>query len=165
LTLNGPGVTIVGTGVPSPPNREASMKALPASLFVALLGCGPAGKHDVTARLPSGTFLITAEQIEKTGARTAWQVLKRNAPMLQTSDDRNGRPAQLGRRGRTSFLLDDAPAILLDGVRVPDFRALDDIDAQSILTIYIYDGIEGTTYYGTNSGSGVIVIRTKDGHS
>jgi len=141
------------------------MKTLPASLFVALLGCGPAIEHDATARLPSGTFLITAEQIEKTGARTAWQVLKQSAPMLQTSDDRNGRPAQLGRRGRTSFLLDDAPAILLDGVRVPDFRALDDIDAQSILTIYIYDGIEGTTYYGTNSGSGVIVIRTKDGRT
>ncbi len=141
------------------------MKALPASLVVALVGCGPAVKHDVTARQPSGTFLITAEQIEKTGARTAWQVLKQSAPMLQTSDDRNGRPAQLGRRGRTSFLLDDAPTILLDGVRIPDFRALDDIDAQSIFTIYIYDGIEGTTYYGTNSGSGVIVIKTKAGQS
>jgi len=141
------------------------MKALPAALVVALVGCGPAVKHDVTARQPSGTFLITAEQIEKTGARTAWQVLKQSAPMLQTSDDRNGRPAQLGRRGRTSFLLDDAPTILLDGVRIPDFRALDDIDAQSIFTIYIYDGIEGTTYYGTNSGSGVIVIKTKAGQS
>jgi len=141
------------------------MKALHASLVVALVGCGPAVKHDVTARQPSGTFLITAEQIEKTGARTAWQVLKQSAPMLQTSDDRNGRPAQLGRRGRTSFLLDDAPTILLDGVRIPDFRALDDIDAQSIFTIYIYDGIEGTTYYGTNSGSGVIVIKTKAGQS
>ncbi len=141
------------------------MKALPASLVVALVACGPAVKHDVTARQPSGTFLITAEQIEKTGARTAWQVLKQSAPMLQTSDDRNGRPAQLGRRGRTSFLLDDAPTILLDGVRIPDFRALDDIDAQSIFTIYIYDGIEGTTYYGTNSGSGVIVIKTKAGQS
>jgi outer membrane cobalamin receptor len=141
------------------------MKALPASLVVALVGCGPAVKHDVADHQPSGTFLITAEQIEKTGARTAWQVLKQSAPMLQTSDDRNGRPAKLGRRGRTSFLLDDAPAILLDGVRVPDFRALDDIDAQSIFTIYIYDGIEGTTYYGTNSGSGVIVIKTKAGQS
>jgi len=141
------------------------MQALPASLVVALVGCGPAVKHDVTARQPSGTFLITAEQIEKTGARTAWQVLKQSAPMLQTSDDRNGRPAQLGRRGRTSFLLDDAPTILLDGVRIPDFRALDDIDAQSIFTIYIYCGIEGTTYYGTNSGSGVIVIKTKAGQS
>ena len=53
----------------------------------------------------------------------------------------------------------------MDGVRLPDFRVLDDIDAQSIFTIYIYDGIEGTTYYGTNSGTGAIVIKTKDGQS
>jgi hypothetical protein len=39
-----------------------------------------------------------------------------------------------------------ALTVLLDGVRIPDFRALDDIDAQSILVIYIYNGIEGTTY-------------------
>src|SRR5207248_1053700 len=106
-----------------------------------LVGCGPGLHKDTDARVPAGTFLITSEQIEKSGARTAWQVLKRSAPMLQTSDDRNGRPAKLGRRGRATFVLDDAPTILIDGVRIPDFRALDDIDAQSILTIYIYDGI------------------------
>jgi hypothetical protein len=141
------------------------MKALTASLVAVSLGCGPAVKSTDTLSTPPGAFLITAEQIQKTGARTAWQVLKQSAPMFQTSEDRNGRPAKLGRRGRASFLLDDAPAILLDGVRLPDFRTLDDIDAPSILSIYIYDGIEGTTYYGTNSGSGVIVIKTKSGQS
>ena len=115
--------------------------------------------------VPPGTFTITAEQIERSGARTAWQVLKQHAPMLEAREDRNGRPASLGRRGRASLSLDDSPAILVDGVRIPDFRALDDIDAQSILAIYIYDGIEGTTYYGTNSVSGVILIKTKDGRS
>ena len=139
------------------------MKALTASFVVLALGCGPAAQRATHSDLPPGAFLITAEQIGKSGARTAWQVLKQSAPMLQTSEDRNGRPAKLGRRGRTSFLLDDAPAILLDGVRIPDFRVLDDIDAPSISTIYIYDGIEGTTYYGTNSGSGVILIKTKAG--
>jgi hypothetical protein len=141
------------------------MKALTASLLALSLGCGQAAKNTDSKLNPPGTFLITAEQIEKSGARTAWQALKQNAPMFQTAEDRNGRPAKLGRRGRTSFLLDDAPTVMLDGVRIPDFRTLDDIDAQSILTIYIYDGIEGTTYYGTNSGSGVIVIKTKDGQS
>jgi len=141
------------------------MKALTASLVVAVLGCGPATQRATHSDLPPGTFTITAEQIEKSGARTAWQVLKQRAPMLQTGEDRNGRPSKIGRRGRASFLLDEAPMVLVDGVRLPDFRSLDDIDAQSILTIYIYDGIEGTTYYGTNSGSGVILIKTKDGQS
>jgi len=139
------------------------MKALLLSLAVALVGCGPAANQNADTVASPGTFLITAEQIEKSGANTAWQVLKQHAPMLTMQEDRNGRPQSMGRRGRSSFLLDEAPMVLLDGVRVPDFHALDAIDARSILTILIYDGVEGTTYYGTNAVSGVIVIKTKDG--
>ena len=140
------------------------MKALLLSLTVALAGCGPAIHRNTDTATAPGTFLITAEQIEKSGAQTAWQALKRGAPMLTLQEDRNGRPQSMGRRGRSSFLLDEAPLVMLDGVRVPDFHALDAIDAQSILTILIYDGVEGTTYYGTDAVSGVIVIKTKDGH-
>jgi len=139
------------------------MKALPASLLVALLGCGPAVHQSASSPAAPGTFLITAEQIEKSGAHTAWQVLRQEAPMLQLNEDRNGRPASMGRRGRSSFLLNEAPVIMLDGVRVPDFHALETIEAQSIFTILIYDGIEGTTYYGTDAVNGVVVIKTKDG--
>src|SRR5437773_8246526 len=80
------------------------MKALPMLLLLAVLACGPATKHTTANPPPAGTFLITAEQIEKSGAHTAWQVLKQNAPMLALREDRNGRPASMGRRGRTSFL-------------------------------------------------------------
>ena len=139
------------------------MKAVHASLMVALLGCGPGIPSTASERLAPGTYLITAEQIEKSGAQTAWQVLKQGAPMLTMREDRNGRPMSMGRRGRSSFLLDEAPMILLDGVRMPDFHSLDAIDAQSIFTILIYDGVEGTTYYGTDAVSGVISIKTKDG--
>ena len=141
------------------------MKALPASLLLAVLGCGHATKHGVANPLPPGQFLITAEQIEKSGAHTAWQVLKQNAPMLSLREDSNGRPASMGRRGRSSFLLDEAPMIMLDGVRVPDYHALESMDAQSIFSILIYDGVEGTTYYGTGAVSGVIVITSKSGQS
>src|SRR2546422_8873614 len=82
---------------------------------------------------------------------------------LTLRDTRGGRPASAGRRGRSSVVLQDAPLVVLDGVRLTDFRALDGIPAATILTIAIYNGIEGTTYYGTNAVSGVIVIRTKDG--
>jgi outer membrane cobalamin receptor len=139
------------------------MKALPASLLVALFGCGPAVHQSASSAPAPGTFLITAEQIEKSGAHNAWQVLRQEAPMLQLNEDRNGRPASIGRRGRSTFLLSEAPVIMLDGVRVPDFHALDTIEAQSIFAILIYDGVEGTTYYGTDAVSGVIVIKTKDG--
>ncbi len=139
------------------------MKALPAWLVVTALSCGPAMNQNANQLAAPGTYLITAEQIEKSGASTAWQVLRQHAPMLTMREDGNGRPQSMGRRGRSSFLLDEAPMILLDGVRVPDFHALDTIEAHAILTILIYDGVEGTTYYGTDAVSGVIVIKTKDG--
>ena len=141
------------------------MKASHAALAALLLGCGPAVQKETPLGLPPGTFLITAEQIEKSGANTAWQVLKQHAPMLTMREDRNGHPVSIGRRGRSSLVLDEAPVILLDGVRVPDFHALDMIEAQSILLILIYDGVEGTTYYGTDAVSGVVLIKTKDGQS
>jgi outer membrane cobalamin receptor len=139
------------------------MKALTASVLVVLLGCGPSINQSGALAAP-GTYLITAEQIEKSGAHTAWQVLRERAPMLTLREDRNGRPASMGRRGRSSFLLDEAPMIMLDGVRVPDFHSLESIEATTIFTILIYDGVEGTTYYGTDAVSGVVVIKTKDGH-
>lgn len=140
------------------------MKALTASFLLGLLGCGPALRtQEAPPGLPPGSFVITATQIQGTGARTAWQVLRQSAPMLQAVEDENGRPAKLTRRGRSSFLLDDPPMIVLDEVRVLDFRTLDAIEAESIHAIFILDGIEGTTYYGTNSVSGVILIKTKDG--
>jgi outer membrane cobalamin receptor len=137
------------------------MKALIALPVVALLACGPGMKGGTTS--PSGTFLITSEQIEKSGAQNAWQVLQRSAPMLQTQNDKDGRPGKLTRRGRSSLLLDDAPAVLIDGVRIPDFRNLETVTAGSIREIAILDGVEATTYYGTNAGSGVILIKTKNG--
>lgn len=139
------------------------MKALLPLLLGILLNCGQAVNQNANQLAAPGTFLITAEEIEKSGASTAWQVLRQHAPMLTMREDGNGRPQSMGRRGRSSFLLDEAPMILLDGVRVPDFHALDTIEAHAILTILIYDGVEGTTYYGTDAVSGVIVIKTKDG--
>jgi outer membrane cobalamin receptor len=121
-------------------------------LLLAVLGCSQRSRTANTLAAP-GTFLITAEEIEKSGARAAWQVLKQRAPMLSMQEDRNGRLQSTGRRGRSSFVL--------DGVRVADFDALDTIEAQSISTILIYDGVEGTTYYGTDAVSGL--IQTKEG--
>ncbi|MGE5760300.1 MAG: TonB-dependent receptor [Gemmatimonadota bacterium] len=111
----------------------------------------------------TGDRLITAEQIERSGSHSAWEVLKHEAPMLTLEEDRNGQPVQLRWRGRSSVYLDDAPVVVLDGVRVADWRVLAQVPAGQIESIHILTGIEGTTYYGTNAVSGVIEIRTKRG--
>jgi outer membrane cobalamin receptor len=131
-------------------------------LLLAAGGCGPAIPRP--EHLPGAGRLITLEQIERSGGRNAWDVLKREAPMLLFGEDRQGRPTRLGRRGRASILLDDSPMIFVDGIRLSEVRGLADIPASSLFSIWILTGIEGTTYYGTDAVSGVIVIRTQDGH-
>ena len=111
----------------------------------------------------NGSRLITAEQIERSGSHNAWEVLKHEAPMLTLEEDRNGRPVRMQWHGRSSIYLEDAPVVVLDGVRVPDWKVLSQIPAGQIQSINILSGIEGTTYYGTNAVSGVIEIRTKTG--
>jgi len=108
-------------------------------------------------------ILITEERIARSGALNAWEALKRLAPQFRYGEKRDGRPTSLERRGRSSILLDDAPRVFVDGADVVDFRSLTQIPASTILSIEILGGIEGTTYYGSNAVSGVILIRTKNG--
>jgi outer membrane cobalamin receptor len=142
------------------PAHRITIAAAVASVLLALLACSRAatGHHEMAQ---PGWVLITAEQIERSGGHTAWEVLQREAPMLTLREDRNGRPARMGRRGRSTIYLDEAPVIVLDGVKIGDWRSLDQIPADAIFSIRILTGIEGTTYYGTDAVSGVILIRTK----
>ena len=111
----------------------------------------------------TGGLVITADRIERSGSKNAWEVLKHEAPMLTLEEDRNGNPVRIRWHGRSSIYLEDAPVVVLDGVRSADWRILAQIPAGQIQTINIMSGIEGTTYYGTNAASGVIEIHTKRG--
>jgi outer membrane cobalamin receptor len=107
--------------------------------------------------------VLTEEQIARCGASTAWDVLKRLAPQFSFGEDRNGQPRRLERRGRSSILLNDAPLVFVDGTEMSDFRSLIQIAASTLESIEILGAIDGTTYYGSNAVSGVILIHTKNG--
>jgi len=125
------------------------------------LGCSHATANRThTASNPNG-LVITAAQIERSGSKNAWEVLKHDAPMLTLEEDRNGNPARIHWHGRSSIYLEDAPVVVLDGVRASDWKVLSQVPAGQIETIHILSGIEGTTFYGTNAESGVIEIQTK----
>lgn len=127
-----------------------------------LAGCARAARQQAPAPKPTGIY-IDQEHIRRSGGATAWDVLKREAPVMTFQDDRNGKPARFGRRGRASIILEDAPLVVLDGVRLSDFRALADIPADTLFDIWVLNGIDGTTYYGTDAVAGVVVIRTRTG--
>lgn len=104
--------------------------------------------------------LITAATIEKSGAQSVWEALQRTIPFY--SFESNG---QIRHRGRTSMVLPDQPLIVLDGITLTDFSILTGMPASDVWLIEVVDGVDATTYYGTNAGQGAIRIYTKTSES
>lgn len=135
---------------------------VPLSLALMVAACSRAPSPSRYASPHSG-HVITHDMIAKSGSRTAWDALRRHAPYMSFSEDRRGQPTSLSRRGRSSFVLSDAPMVLVDNVKVGDYRLLKQMPAKEIESIRILSSIDGTTYYGTNAVGGVIEIHTKVG--
>ena len=85
------------------------------------------------------------------------------APELALQEAQNGTPGRITRRGTASLYRPPQPVLVIDGVRTSDITLLANILAENIASIRILSGIDGTTYYGTDSVSGVIYIYTKGG--
>lgn len=139
----------------------------PAGSFVLatsllFFGCSHATRHQHAATKPMGLF-IDEDRIQRSGGATAWDVLKREAPIMTFRENRYGQPARFGRRGRASIVLDDSPLVFVDGVRMTDFHVLADLPAGTLRDIWVLNGIDGTTYYGTDAVAGVVLVRTKHG--
>ena len=133
------------------------------SLAVVLIACSHATRatSDKAQVTPEGRRIITAEAIAHSGARTAWDALRRTVPFYTFRENSDGRPSSIEHRGRSSIVLRDQPMVVLDNVEVKDFTVLGDVPAADLFEIEILSGIDATTYYGTNATKGVIRLRTK----
>lgn len=137
------------------------------SALVAVAALSACHRAPQTAASPEslhnsdGRRVITADAIEKSGARTAWEALQRTVPFFTFNDNRSGRPAGVEHRGRSSIVLRDQPMIIVDGVELNDFTTLGSMPASDIEEIEVLTGIDATTYYGTGATQGVIRITTK----
>jgi outer membrane cobalamin receptor len=123
------------------------------------LGCHPA---KLTPQGDTDRIVITEAMIARSGGQTAWEVLRREAPQL-TFRERNGQATGMTRRGRSSFVLNDSPMVIIDGARNLDIKALQSLPASTLMRIEVLTGQEGTTYYGTDAVGGVIIIKTRTG--
>ena len=108
---------------------------------------------------PSEGRLITAEEIDRSGARTAWEALRQVTP-VSMRETAAGKPRSISMRGHSSVHLDDTPVVIVDGVPI-DLDMLRNIDARTIARIEILNGVQGTLRFGTGSGGGAIVITTR----
>src|SRR5437762_11955205 len=122
---------------------------------LAWAGCAAATAGSAAAPFPSSSSLITQEAIAASGAKTAWDALKRTVPYVHLRENR-GRPARITRRGPASIYLDDQVRLMVDNVRVYDVQLLDQIPASDIATIELLSGLEATTRYGATPTAGLI---------
>lgn len=133
-----------------------------ASCLAALLlaGCGVRGRSPSEIDPQRGT-VITAEEIRRSGAGTVWQALQRTVRHVQFAETGLGSPQRIRRRGTSSVELVEDIRIYVDLVRVADIRLLDEMPAAEVERIQVLTGIDATTYFGTDSTDGVILITTR----
>lgn len=149
--------------------RRTTLRFLPAAPFVSLIllgrcassGPGTTASSDRLER--GGGQVVTEEEIAKSGARTAWEVLQLTVHNITFNETSRGQPTRITRRGRSSVVLDDGPRILMDGVSLTDYTVLARMPAADLRSIEVLSAIEATTLYGTNHSGGVIRIHTKTG--
>jgi outer membrane cobalamin receptor len=139
------------------------MPGVGRSLLFSLLlafGAGSCGVRGHYAQIPPDGRLITSEEIEASGATTAWDVLRRLGTHLTLNETGSGRAASIRHRGSSSVNLSNAPMVLVDGIR-HEPSALQQVPAGRIREIRILNGVTGTSRYGTGAGNGVIVVTMK----
>lgn len=142
-------------------DRRLAVASIVVSL--AVLSCKSIHPAPFTPQGDSDRIVITQEMIERSKGQNAWEVLRREAPQLTFSENRNGQPTAMTRRGHGSFVLSESPMVIIDGARNQDIKALQSLPASTLMRIEVLTGIEGTTYYGTDASGGVIIIKTKTG--
>jgi len=130
-------------------------------LLVILSACGIKPRPATPSQ--SSGMVITQEEIAESGARTMWDAVSRTVRFARFQESGTGKPQRIRRRGASSIVLSDDMPIYLDRVQVLDIQLLASMPARDIETIQVLSGLDGTTYYGTNSGDGVILIQTREG--
>lgn len=129
---------------------------------IALSGCAYFRSSSPPAERASAQF-ITADEIARSGASNAWDLLRIRARAYEFTEDRYGRPRFIRtRRGRSTLNVAgaDMPMIVIDGARLTDLVSLRDLSVGAIESVELLNGIAGTATQGTNASAGVIYIHT-----
>ncbi|HEU4643681.1 MAG TPA: TonB-dependent receptor plug domain-containing protein [Gemmatimonadaceae bacterium] len=144
-------------------------------------------------KLEVGNSIVTVNAdsvMSVTPAATVSQLLANRLPGLLATPGSGavGAPTRLRIRGLSSIESDNAPIIIVDGIRISNdaksevnnsmyagvvggtgannlSSRLDDIDPNTIESIEVMKGPAASTLYGSQAANGVIIIKTKQGHA
>lgn len=144
--------------------RGRTLRPAATALLLAPLLAG-LGASDVAAQSQRSISnrVITADQITRSRAKTAWEALQRVVPHLSIGQNTFGTPNRIRWRGNPSMVVSSQPVIVVNGVKIQDLNVLSAMPAEIIASIRVMNAIDGTTLYGTGTASGVILIETKGG--
>jgi hypothetical protein len=137
--------------------RVFAIRLCGLALLTALTACS--GNNQGARRDNEPGQLITAETIRQSGLSTGWEVLRTYAQHLSFSEHERG-PVRVMRRGRESIYLSESPLLMIDGVKVRDYRVLTGLPARDIESMRILSGSEGSARHGILAASGAILVKT-----
>ena len=139
-----------------------------AGFFFAasLSSCATSGHRSMEP--PPRADFISSGEIARSSSTNVWDLLRKRAKQYTFAEDRYGRPRFITtKRGRSTMVLagSDMPLVLIDGARLTDVSALRDMSTDSVESIELQSGINGTSAQGTGAVAGVIYIHTKEASS
>lgn len=130
------------------------------ALVAALPACATAPGADGTTPNPREGQILDRDQIERSGARDAWEALQRGGTRLNIQYTREGNPARVTHRGVDSFELNSQVLLVLDGTHMNSLSSLREVRAENVDYIQVLPARVGVVKYGTAGGNGVVVVRT-----
>jgi len=136
-----------------------------STVLLAVLGACQTTEAPTPPRAMSArpSMEVTAEQIRRAGVGTAWQALRLLGGSLRLRENSQGMAMGVEIRGRTSIHFDNEPALVMDGIRIPDFQVLQAIPAMTVETIRLVTGPDAIMLWGPDAGDGVVIITTRRG--
>ena len=138
--------------------RRIVSSCMLAACIMLSAGCGQAvrGAHRYQA---PGEQLILADEIARSGATNAWEVVTRSTHM-STSTNSRGEPTRMWRRGRSSLYSSETPIVVVDGVESVDIQILSQIRADRIAWVRILTSSASASRFGTDGGAGAVIVQT-----
>jgi len=142
---------------------QRSVRSLSALLALTLLSTACATVRGARQESGSGgaSQIITRQEIIDSNARNVWEALQRTVRYVHWGVGSGGVPQRGTRRGVTSGLGPERVRVIIDGTAVQSFQELTLMPARDLEEIRVLSAIDATTYFGTNSVAGAVLITTR----
>lgn len=138
-------------------------RLVPFVVVLAVLTASACGQRVRERRYEEpGVQLILPDEITRSGAETAWEVVRRLSHMT-TLTTTSGAPSQMYRRGRSSIVIRETPVVVIDGAQATDIAILATIRADQIAWMRVLTGAASSTQFGAQGGAGAVIVATLRG--